>query len=182
MNGVVSFISNINSNGVVGHNHDRRFIYSTDKWKGDFIMAAITKFEDVYSPNEHDVDLARQGASVISQIPGRHRQEPSFDERVQFVDEKGEQVVLPAAALELLNNILVHMTKGNAVTLVPIHAELTTQQAADILNVSRPHLVKLLESGDILFSKRVRTGGYCSKTYKPIRPTSTPNGWMHSTS
>lgn len=79
-------------------------------------------------------------------------------QRIQIFDAKNEahQVELPTSALRLLVDVLSELAEGNAVKVVPIHAELTTQEAADMLNVSRPHLVKLLESGALAFHKTGR--------------------------
>lgn len=79
-----------------------------------------------------------------------------FDtQRIQIFDDKNRahQVELPTSALRLLATILAEQANGNTVKVVPIHAELTTQDAADLLNVSRPHLVKLLEDGVLPFYK-----------------------------
>lgn len=62
---------------------------------------------------------------------------------------KGETVTVPTSALRLFLHLLTEMAQGHAVTLIPTHAELTTQQAADLLHVSRPFVVKLLEEGKL---------------------------------
>jgi excisionase family DNA binding protein len=70
-------------------------------------------------------------------------------QRIQIFDAHNtvHQIELPTSALWLLVDVLSELALGNAVRIVPVHAELTTQQAADLLNVSRPHLIKLLENG-----------------------------------
>jgi excisionase family DNA binding protein len=64
---------------------------------------------------------------------------------------EGVSVTVPREAFELFLEVLGQTANGNAVTIVPIHAELTTQQAADILNVSRPFLIGLLAGGKLPF-------------------------------
>lgn len=64
-----------------------------------------------------------------------------------------DAIVLPAAAVRMLVDLLAEMAQGNAVTLIPIHAEMTTQQAADILGVSRPFLIKQINDGKIACRK-----------------------------
>lgn len=68
-------------------------------------------------------------------------------------DGQGDDLILPGPVVQLLLNVLSEVSQGNAVNIMPIHAELSTQEAANILNVSRPHLVKLLEQGEIEFHK-----------------------------
>lgn len=87
-------------------------------------------------------------------------------------DDVDGEVELPAALVPLLLEILEQMAKGNGVRVVPVHAELTTQQAADILNTSRPYLIKLLEGGAIPFHltgahRRVKLGDLL--VYKRVR-------------
>lgn len=65
--------------------------------------------------------------------------------------KQGVEITLPQEALQGFLEILAQMANGNAVTVLPIQTELTTQQAADFLNVSRPFLISLLESNRIPF-------------------------------
>jgi excisionase family DNA binding protein len=73
--------------------------------------------------------------------------------KVTIEGDNEAELELPREAVELLATVLSHMAAGRAVSIVPEHAELTTQQAADMLNVSRPFLIGLLEAGEIEFRK-----------------------------
>lgn len=69
-------------------------------------------------------------------------------------DQERAGLKLPPSAVRLLLDILTEMAEGNAVTLIPYHAELTTQQCADLLNVSRKHFVEeILGKGLVPFRK-----------------------------
>lgn len=70
-----------------------------------------------------------------------------------LIQETGALITIPKQALQLLFAVIQNMAEGQPVSIVPSNTELSTQQAADMLNVSRPHLVKLLEKGDIPFRK-----------------------------
>lgn len=102
-------------------------------------------------PSEGDIALARESGRVLSAV----LQTRAETQQIDFHDEKGavRTVSIPTSALRLLLDILTEIGQGNAVSIIPIHAELTTQEAADVLNVSRPFLVQLLEKGEIPFHK-----------------------------
>ena len=69
------------------------------------------------------------------------------------IQETGEFITIPKKALSLLINILSNMSEGKSITIIPTDSEISTQQAADMLNISRPHLIKLLENNTIPFKK-----------------------------
>ena len=71
----------------------------------------------------------------------------------KLVGPHNEEIPLPRSVFYILRQIVFHMMQGRAITIVPVDKELTTQEAADILNVSRPYLVKLLENKKIPFVK-----------------------------
>lgn len=66
---------------------------------------------------------------------------------------EGQAVRVPITAVKLFKRILGEMAQGNAVVITPVHSEITTQDAADLLNVSRPYLIGILEQGLIAHRK-----------------------------
>lgn len=99
-------------------------------------------------PSEAEAILAKETSRVLASHMGAA--EP-LQFRIGHAPE--ESVRVPVSAVRMLVRILEEMAKGNAITLIPVHAELTTQEAADMLNISRPSLIHLLDEGKIDYRK-----------------------------
>jgi excisionase family DNA binding protein len=108
-------------------------------------MNALLEKQETVVPSAEDARLAAESNCILA----ASRRDQAL--RVQL--DNGRELTLPLAAARLLEHLLTEMAHGNAVTLIPVHAELTTQEAADYLNVSRPYLVRLLEENAIRFHK-----------------------------
>lgn len=106
-------------------------------------MAAAVEREPVAALDAEAADVRELG-SLLATVPGGE---------ACIVGPNGERTKVPASVHRLLTRLVHELARGNAVTIAPVHAELTTQQAADLMNVSRPHLVHLLESGAIPFGR-----------------------------
>lgn len=104
-------------------------------------MATSTLEHTVLPPNESlealVAMLRRPGAEPATTLSGPN----------------GERLILPPEVFEVLRDVVEAMAVGQAVTIAPVHQRLTTQEAADLLGVSRPTLVKLLETGEIPFEQ-----------------------------
>ncbi len=100
-------------------------------------------------PTESDASLAKETSRLLAP---RIRSSAPLSFRVLDAS-KEETLRIPASAVKMLVRILEEMARGNAVTLIPVHAELTTQEAADMLNISRPSLIQLLDEGKIEYRK-----------------------------
>ncbi len=101
------------------------------------------------APTAQDAALARASGQRLSRYKGKNQ-----PLSIRVLDaEQDQPLELPAGAVALLMNILEAMAAGQGVSIIPENAELTTVQAADILNVSRPYLIKLLAEGAIPYRK-----------------------------
>ena len=99
---------------------------------------------EIKAPSEKETRLAQQSASQLARLLNTDK-DPQLHLTIQSNPLKEEALPLPATALQILLDILNAMGQGKAITLVPQNKELTTQEAADLLNVSRPYIVKLID-------------------------------------
>ena len=105
---------------------------------------AIAATNEPVLARDTDVQTVRALERWLSQVDA---------DATRLVGPDGATIPLPESINRLVREIVHELAGGNAVTIVPVHTDLTTQQAADLLNVSRPFLVQLLESGTIPFHR-----------------------------
>lgn len=103
----------------------------------------------VHLPTHEEAETAKVSSRALSKYATNDR----LKLKITSNGGETEDLILPSFAINMLLDVLTEMSKGNSVTVMPIHAELSTQQTAELLNVSRPYLVNLLESGKIPFRK-----------------------------
>ena len=96
-------------------------------------------------PTQQDIEQAKETSRQLSKYHNVDRVQMSIEDPTGVK----ESIVLPGMAMQMLLDILADISRGNPVSVIPYKTELTTQQAANLLNVSRPFLVKLLEKGEI---------------------------------
>jgi len=105
-------------------------------------------------PSEKEKQIAQSSLKALGDIVERLSARESFELLLDGHKDNGHvRIEVPKRILGLLIEILTNMSKGIPFSLIPSETELTTQQAADFLKVSRPHLIKLLKAQEIPFKK-----------------------------
>jgi excisionase family DNA binding protein len=110
-------------------------------------MTTSTLELDAQSPDSSEVQAAERLFQILADSVA-HGESPSM---ILPNDKSGKKEPLPLSAARLLVKVLSEISKGNAVAVMPLKPELTTQESAELLNVSRPFVIKLLERGEIPF-------------------------------
>ena len=115
-------------------------------------MATLTDISQAAAPTEADARLARESSRRLARL-FHSRRRKKLQLRVRAPNGTEEIISIPGPAFKLFSDLLNHLAKGNGVALIPLNAEVTTQQAADLLNISRPFLIEQLDKGLIPFRK-----------------------------
>lgn len=109
----------------------------------------IRRMTPVAAPKEQQAQVLAFSRALEGMSQPRKRRAP----KCQLVGPTGEAIALPESLFYVLERVAEVLARGDSITVVPVGRELTTQQAAELLNVSRQYLVRLLDEGRIPFTK-----------------------------
>lgn len=105
--------------------------------------------DEIKRPTKEEQKAAMESYdALVSTLEQIHSEYPEIE-----IEETNERIKIPLNALKLLAKILKETSQGKPISIVPIATEITTQAAAELIGCSRPHLIKLLEKGEIKFTK-----------------------------
>jgi excisionase family DNA binding protein len=105
----------------------------------------MTAHNVVHLPTPDEMEEAKASSRTLAKYADADRVQMTL----RGSNGESDEMVLPGSVLQMLLTVLSEMSQGNAISLIPRHQELSTQEAASMLNVSRPFLVGLLEKGKI---------------------------------
>lgn len=109
----------------------------------------MKRINDIKRPTKEEQKTAMESYdALISTLEQVHSDFPEIE-----IEETNERIKIPINALKLLVEILKETSQGKPISIVPIATEITTQAAAELIGCSRPHLIKLLEKGEITYTK-----------------------------
>ena len=109
----------------------------------------MTNFINVTKPSKEEQRVAVESYSALKEVLEQiHIKNPEIE-----IEETQDKIKIPLKVLRLLAKILKATSEGKPISIIPIATEMTTQAAADLLGCSRPHLIKLLEKGEIEYTK-----------------------------
>lgn len=107
---------------------------------------------EAVTPTDQDTRIARASSEALAPLLEGNR---AGEAHIRFCreGEQGADIVLPHSAVRILFSALQEMAKGHTVTLLPVDTELTTNQAAELMRVSRPSLIKMLTEHKLPYRK-----------------------------
>jgi excisionase family DNA binding protein len=109
----------------------------------------IRRMTPVAAPPEQQAQVAALSKALERMLHSPKRRPP----KCKLVGPKGETIPLPESVFYMLERVAEVLARGDSITVVPVGREVTTQQAANLLNVSRQYLVRLLDEGRIAYRK-----------------------------
>lgn len=137
-------------------------------------MHLIKLMNTLYSPpngsNVEEIETIKQLKKLISKAENKE---------LQISTSNGESIALPNSVTDIFRTVINVIAQGKGISLIPVAEEVTTTQGAEILNISRPYLMRLIENGEIPYHqvgthKRINLQDLLE--YKKIRDTKRKKG------